>query len=124
MPLEVGLSAALERTVEAGHLAKAFGSGDVDFLATPQVLAWCEQATLEALNGELGPGETSVGMRVRLDHISPTPLGTDVKVAAELRQIDGRRLTFQVNVSDDRGEIALGQVIRVIVDRDRFNQRA
>ncbi len=43
----------------------AMGSGEVAVLATPRIVALCEEATCAALVGRLGPGMTSVGMRVQ-----------------------------------------------------------
>lgn len=104
--------------------AAALGSGDVPVLGTPRVVAWCEEATVVSLADNLGPGETAVGMRVRLDHVRATRVGACVSVRAELTKVEGRRLTFDVVATDDRGEVASGQVVRVVVDRQRFLDRA
>ena len=48
--------------------ATALGSGDVAVLATPRLLAWLEAATVAAAADVVGPGETSVGTRVELEH--------------------------------------------------------
>ncbi len=122
--LEAGLTGTLKRVVSHEHTAVARGSGDVDVLATPQVLAWCEEATMLAIAPVMNPAEAAVGMRVRFDHIRATPVGSAVDVEATLTVVEGRRLTFEVSAADARGEIAAGQVIRVIVDRDRFMERA
>ena len=50
-------------------------SGTVDVLATPRVIALCEQATLAAIDGRMPPGHTTVGMRVQIDHLQPTAVG-------------------------------------------------
>ncbi len=109
--------------VEPSHLASTFGSGDVDVLSTPQVLAWCEQMTLRSIDGQLEPGQTTVGMRIRIDHVGPSMTGNTVSVEARLTLVEGRRLTFDVAARDGDREILLGQVVRVIVTRDRFMDR-
>lgn len=124
MTIQPGLEAVVSKTVEPGHLAVAFGSGEVDVLGTPQALAWCEEATVLALSGELAPDETTVGMRVTLDHIRPSSVGDLITARAVVEKIDGRRITFTVSVCDADGEeVAFGSVIRVVVDRDRFMRR-
>jgi fluoroacetyl-CoA thioesterase len=122
--LEAGLSATRRHVVTHDHTALAHGSGDVAVLATPRVLAWCEEATMDAIAPVMVAEEAAVGMRVRMDHIRATPVGADVEVLATLTRVEGRRLTFDITASDDRGKIATGQVIRVIVDRERFMERA
>jgi predicted thioesterase len=41
-----------------------------------------------------------------------------------LKHIEGRRLTFTVSVDDERGLVAAGKVTRVIVDIERFMDKA
>jgi predicted thioesterase len=109
--------------------ARALGSGDVEVLATPRLLAWCEAATVAALaaeeNGGAGGGtSTSVGTRVRLDHLAATPVGGRVEVTASLQHRDGRLVRFDVAATDRSGRVvATGEVYRVVVERDRFEAR-
>ena len=120
MPLETGLSAVASLVVGDSDLAPAFGSGTVGVLATPRLVALCEQATMLALADRLDVGETTVGMRVQIDHVSPTGPGCRVQAEAVLKAIQGRRLTFEVSASDERGLIAAGKVTRVRVETARF----
>jgi fluoroacetyl-CoA thioesterase len=100
--------------------ASAVGSGDVDVLATPRVVALAEAATVAALAGALDAGTTSVGTRVELDHLAPSPVGADVAAAAELVEVTGHRLTFSVRVTQGDREVARGRITRAVVDRARF----
>lgn len=100
--------------------AIALGSGDVPVLATPRVIALCEEASVAAVAAHLAEGTTTVGMRVQVDHLQPTAVGHEVVADAVLEKVEGRRLTFTVSVSDGRGLVAAGRVTRVQVDRARF----
>jgi predicted thioesterase len=124
VPVEPGLCAEVELVVADGDTAIALGSGEVPVLATPRVIALCERATILALAGRLDPGETSVGHTVQLDHVAPTRVGTTVRAEATLLKVNGRRLTFSVSVTDARGLIAAGKITRVVVDTDRFMDKA
>jgi predicted thioesterase len=106
--------------VGAADTAVALGSGDVEVLGTPKVVALVEQAAVEALRGALPEGSTSVGMRVQLDHLRPTAVGVKVVADAVLERIEGRRLVFTVSVSDPAGLVAAGRVTRVLVEVQRF----
>jgi predicted thioesterase len=114
------LCAEVELTVADADTAIAIKSGDVPVLATPRVIALCEEAAVKALSGELNAAETSVGMQVQLDHLAPTAVGHVVIAEATVEKVNGRRITFTVSVSDERGLIAVGRVTRVVVDIDRF----
>lgn len=120
MLLQSGLTASTELVVTDEDTAVAFGSGSVPVLATPRLVALCEQATVAALATVLDAGTTSVGMRVQIDHLSPTGIGDTVTAEATLEKVEGRRLTFTVSASDHRGLVAAGKVTRVIVDVERF----
>lgn len=110
--------------VSDADTAAAVGSGDVPVLATPRVVALCEQAAIAALGPSLSPERTSVGMRVQIDHLAPSEVGAEVVADATLEKIEGRRLTFTVSVNDQRGLVAAGRVTRVVVDRDQFLAKA
>lgn len=116
----VGLKGEAKLTVGEADTAKALGSGDVDVLGTPRLVALFEQATVEALSGILDDEQTTVGMRVQIDHLQPTPIGADVVVEAYLDKIEGRRIGFTVTASDTGGLVAAGKVTRVVVDRTKF----
>jgi fluoroacetyl-CoA thioesterase len=124
MELTIGRQA--EVTVETGprDTAAALGSGDVPVLGTPRLLALAEAATVQALDGALTPGQTSVGTSVRLEHTAASPVGMRVTVTAQLTGVDGRRVTFAVEAVDAGGTVVgLGTVERVVVDRAKFLAR-
>jgi fluoroacetyl-CoA thioesterase len=122
--LTPGLSARVQLKVSDADTAQALGSGDVPVLGTPRVLALAEAATVVATARQLPAGTTTVGVRVELDHRSPTPVGRTVVAAANLTKVDGRRLIFDVKVHDDDLLVADGQVERILVDRHRFVAKA
>lgn len=115
-------TASVTHVVGDADTAIAVGSGDLPVLGTPVVLAWCEEATCAAL--ELTPDQTSVGTRVDLEHLSASPVGTEVSATATVIHTDGRLVRFQVAALDAAGTLlATGEIRRVIVDRERFMAR-
>jgi predicted thioesterase len=119
-----GLKARVELTVTDADTAQAVGSGDVPVLGTPRVLALAEAATVAATARHLPPGTTTVGVRVELEHRAPTPVGRTVAAEARLDEVDGRRLVFTVSVTDGAETVAEGRVERVLLNRQRFVERA
>lgn len=122
--LRPGLAGRVRLDVAEADTASALGSGDVPVLGTPRVVALCEQAALAALGTMLSPEQTSVGMRVQIDHLAPTRIGGVVTADATLEKVEGRRLTFTVAVNDRCGLVAAGRVTRVVVERERFLDKA
>jgi fluoroacetyl-CoA thioesterase len=123
VPVKPGLSADVELVVTQADTALALRSGSVPVLATPRLIALCEEASMRAVVAELDPALTTVGMKVQLDHLAPTPVGQSVVAEATVERVNGRRVTFTVSVNDDRGLVAVGRITRVIVDRERFMDR-
>ena len=115
-----GLSARIELEVTGGDTAEAFRTGSVPVLATPRLIALCEEASCLAIEGHLPEGGTSVAKRLQFDHLVPVGIGGRVSAEATLDRIEGRRLVFTLSVSEESGLVAAGKLIRVIVDRDTF----
>lgn len=120
MKLTAGLKGEARLVVGDADTARALGSGAVEVLGTPRLVALLEEATIDAVDRFLDAGSTTVGMRVQVDHLHPTPIGAEVVAEAYLDKIDGRRITFTVTASDSGGLVAAGKVTRVVVDVNRF----
>ena len=120
MNLETGMRGDAKLVVTDADTARALGSGVVEVLGSPRLVALCEEATVNAVDGALDEGTSTVGMRIRLDHLQPTPVGAEVRAEAVLDRIDGRRLTFTVSAEDSGGLIAAGKITRAIIDVERF----
>ncbi len=123
-----GLSAQLELTVGDEDTAEYFRSGDVPVLATPRLIALCEEATCRATDGHLGEEQASVATRVQFDHLAPVAVGSVVLAEATLVKVEGRRLIFTVSAArlggDGGGLVGAGRVTRVVVDRAAFLAKA
>lgn len=118
--MQPGLTGHIELVVGEPDTAVTFRSGDVDVLSTPRIVALCEEAAVAAIAGNFAEGETTVSMRIQLDHLAPTAVGGTVTADARLEKVEGRRLRFSVSVNDERGLVAAGKVTRVVVDREHF----
>jgi fluoroacetyl-CoA thioesterase len=116
--------AQLTFTVSDADTARSLGSGDLDVLGTPRLLAWLEAATVAALGPLLEAAETSVGTRVELEHLAAVPVGAVVVVTADEVHADGRLRRFSAAAQDADGRLlATATVTRVVVDRERFLAR-
>lgn len=122
--LEPGLTATVREAVGEDDTAEAIGSGDIPVLATPVVLTLVERAAVAAVAPHLDAGTTTVGARVGLDHLAPTPVGGRISATVRLDEVEGRRLKFSFEVSDGRGVVARGIHFRVVVRRQSFLEQA
>ncbi len=118
-----GLEGKAQLTVSEQHLASAVGSGLVRVFSTPMMIALMEHAAANAVHPMLEEGQTSVGVRLDVEHLAPTPLGMHVRGYAKLTHVEGRILTFDVWAEDEQECIGRGTHRRAIIDRARFDKR-
>ncbi len=123
MGIEAGLTHRLTRTVMERHLATEWGSGLAQVLATPALIAFCEQCCRLAVDSLLPEGQQTVGTSISLRHLAATPPGIEVTVQAELIEVDGRRLCFLVEAWDSFEQIGVGEHERFVIDVERFQKR-
>ena len=123
-PIQPGLKGEIGLVVAEEHTAQHLGSGAVRVLATPQMVLLMEQASVAAVDHLLPDDYCTVGAHLDIRHLAPTPEGFGVRAIAELIEVDGRRLTFQVQVFEEPfGEAQLvgdGIHVRAIVSLQRF----
>lgn len=121
--LKVGLRGSARVKVDDNNTAMAYGSGSVSVFATPAMIGLMEKAALSSVDPLLPEGYTTVGIRVDVQHTAATPVGGSVEARSELREIDGRRLVFDVEAHDDREPVGKGSHERFIVPAEKFLQR-
>ncbi len=115
-----GIRLTMTRTVGENDTAAVYGSGLHDVLSTPAMIALMEQTAMKAVEACLNEGEGTVGTEVNVKHLKATPLGKVVTCTATLTGVNGRRLQFHVEASDDTGKIGEGTHERFIIENDKF----
>lgn len=118
--MQIGLEYTAILNVEQRHLAVNVGSGDLEVLATPAMIALMENASMMAVKDVLEEEQTTVGGYISSSHLKPTSLGATIKATAKLVAVEGRKLTFKITAEDDGGTIGEGEHIRFVVDTRKF----
>jgi len=122
MPL--GAKGSFSLVVAPDHLANRFKDAMLPpVLATPVMIMVMENAALNAMKPYLDAGETALGTRVDVRHLSATPAGRRVTGEAEVTKIDGRRIEFTIRATDGDELIGTGTHERVLIDLARFSQQ-
>ncbi|MDY7075390.1 MAG: thioesterase family protein [Chloroflexota bacterium] len=122
--LAPGLSGKAEMVVTEADTAARWGSGLVPVLGTPALVGLMEGAAVQALADHLPPGQTSVGGRIDVHHLAPTPVGMRAYAHAELLEVEGRRLVFRVEAWDEMEQVGKATHERFVVDEERFVAKA
>lgn len=121
--LKPGLRAEFELTVTGADTAAQWGSGLVPVYSTPALVGAMEKTAVLALEGQLPLGQTTVGGRIEVRHLAPTPVGMTVRVAAELVAVEERKLVFNIEAWDEVEKIGEASHDRFIIDQSRFMQK-
>lgn len=121
--LEVGMKAEQKVTVTEAMTAATMGSGALEVLATPYMIALMEGTAQSAIQSSLEEGQGSVGTRIDVKHLAATPVGMEVTCTAEVAEIDRRRVVFRVEAFDEVEKIGEGTHERFIISNDRFLEK-
>ena len=121
--LKVGMKYEIDRVVTEDDTAAKAASGSVEVLATPVMIAWMEEASLRLAQKELEEGLTTVGTQVNIKHLKGTLVGKTVKVLSTLKEIDRKRLVFDVEVIEDGVTVGTGSHTRFIIDTTKFYEK-
>jgi len=101
----------------------AFMGDDLRVYATPSMVLDVEHTCRELLLSHHDDGEDSVGARVEIDHMGPTLLGQTITVTAEVAEVEGPRVVFDVNVHDELDHVGKARHIRFVVDKAKQGGR-
>ena len=121
--IEPGLTNETTRPVAQRDLASKWGSGLAAVLATPVLVAFCEECARLAVDPLLPAGKQTVGTWISLRHLAATPPGLTVNVEVRLEEVDGRRLVFSIVADDGIDKISQGTHERFIIDAAKFNAK-
>ena len=121
--LTPGLKAETEITVTEADTAARWGSGLVPVYSTPALVGQMENTAVVALTGHLPAGQTTVGGRIDVRHLAPTPVGMKVRAVAELVEVAGRKLVFKIEAWDAVEKIGEATHERFIIDEAKFMAR-
>lgn len=118
--LAPGIKYTAEMTVEERDTASRYGSGLLPVFATPAMLGWMEGTAYKSVEPYLPQGSGTVGIEVHLQHLKASSIGNRLTCVSELTAVEGRKLTFHIQVYD--GEVLAGEAVhsRFIVDNERF----
>ena len=123
MSLEVGVRGRADDIVTENNTAAAAGSGGLQVFGTPFMVALMEKAAWASIAPHLNPGDSTVGTKVNISHVSATPIGMKVWAESEVTLVDGKRIELKISAYDEKGLIGEGTHERFIVTDERFQAK-
>jgi fluoroacetyl-CoA thioesterase len=110
--IKAGLSAerifTIEEKLTVSHMK-------VPVLGTPMMIGLMEIVCLDLVQPLLPPGYTKVGYEVHVKHKAAAFIGAQIKVWGKILEAEGRKLLFEVRVTEGEKIIGEGLHRRTIV---------
>lgn len=95
----------------------------MEVFGTPAMGVLVEEICLQMVDPLLPEGQTTVGSKIDIRHLAPTPVGDKVKLRAEIVSIEKNVINFEVKVWDSVELVGKAKHQRVILDVERFLKR-
>ena len=123
--ITVGMTLTEEKKVTPEMTAATIGSGALEVLGTPFMMALMESAAMHCIQPELPEGKGTVGVEIASSHLAPTPVGMTIRATAEVTEIspNGKMISFKVSAYDETCLIGEGTHTRAVIDNARFQQK-
>lgn len=121
MTLEPGAERSDEFVVEDRLLTDVGGTIGASVLSTPGMIAMMERNAAMLAYEQLGDGQATVGFEVCVKHVAAVAEGATCRVRAVLREVaDGRKLRFDVEVTEGQRTIGVGTHERRVIQVGGF----
>lgn len=120
------LTAGLERTqkfeIDTDRTI-AFMGDELRVYGTPYMVRDIEETSRLLVQEHLDDGEETVGAHVSVDHLGASLLGMTATVTSRITEVDGQRVTLEVEVHDGMDLVGKAKHVRFVIDRDRQKVR-
>jgi len=121
--LKAGITHEMERKTTEDMSAQKVYPHVPNVYATRAMVGHIEEVCADLVLPYLGEGEQTVGTGMKFKHMAATPLGMKVRYNARLTEVDGPKLTFEVEGFDEVDKIGEATHYRFIINAEKFNSR-
>ena len=114
--LEPGIEEAEQFPVEGRLVTDVGGTIGIAVLSTPGMIGLMERVSSVLAYKHLPEGSATVGFEVCIKHVAAAAAGTTVRVTSKLNEVvDGRKLRFDVEVTEGERTIGVGTHERRVI---------
>jgi fluoroacetyl-CoA thioesterase len=115
--LEAGMERAEEFTVEGRLVTDVGGTIGANVLSTPGMVGVMERNTAILCYQHLPEGKATVGFEICIKHVAAAAEGATCQVRSKLQEVvEGRKLRFEVEVTEGERTIGVGTHERRVID--------
>ena len=121
--LKTGMTHQIERQTTDEMSAQKIYPHVPNVYATRAMVGHIEEVCADMVLPHLGAGEQTVGIGMQFKHMAATPLGMKVRFSAKLIEVDGAKLTFEVEGFDEVDKIGEAAHQRFVINAEKFNSK-
>lgn len=121
--IKPGLTNEMERETTDEMSAQKVYPHVPNVYATRAMVGHFEEVCADMVLPHLGEGEQTVGIGMKFKHLAATPLGMKVRFTAKLVEVEGKKLTFEVEGFDEVDKIGEAIHERFIINAEKFNSK-
>jgi fluoroacetyl-CoA thioesterase len=115
--LEPGIEETEEFPVEGRLVTDVGGTIGIAVLSTPGMIGLMERVSSVLAYKHLPEGRATVGFEVCIKHVAAAGEGSTVRVSSKLNEVvDGRKLRFDVEVTEGERTIGVGTHERRVIE--------
>jgi fluoroacetyl-CoA thioesterase len=115
--LETGIEETEEFPVEGRLVTDVGGTIGIAVLSTPGMIGLMERVSSVLAYKHLPEGRATVGFEVCIKHVAAAGEGATVRVSSKLNEVvDGRKLRFDVEVTENERTIGVGTHERRVIE--------
>lgn len=119
--IPVGVKGEEKKNVALTDTASAYGSGLAEVFATPAMIAFMEQTAYKSIEPHLPQGYSSVGIGLNnVLHKKATLPQKEVVCHSEVVKVDGKKITFSIQVFEGDIEVGCAEHTRYIINSEEF----
>ena len=105
-----------ERTID-------FMGDELRVYATPNLVRDMEHTCRDLIMEHTEGDEDSVGAHVKLDHMGATLLGMYVDITANVVEVEGPRITFELEAHDNLEQVGRAKHVRFVINKGKQGER-
>lgn len=119
--MKIGQIATIEVEVTPDMFASFGGTLVHPAYSTASMVQHMEWASRMVLLPFLEEDEEGMGAAVTIKHIAPSTAGASIKVTATLSDISGNLIFTQVEASNEKGLIGVGEIKQVVLPKKKIH---
>ena len=102
--------------------ASRFHGNSPPVLSSPSLVTFMQTTCADLMAPFLDKTELVVSVRIEMNHLASTPIGSELNIRAEIMKIEYDKVYFKIDAHDEYEKIASGYNDMYIINEKRFER--